>query len=183
MEIPLKTWNKTTIWPSNPTTGHIPWENHNELFLTTFSWPLTHRRIRYYSDYLAEAHSLFLETGHRWSNNNHIDKIKSNQQYSIMTTDCLLIWKSRGGTLAFFFFFVYTISFPLPFCLDLPLINLHPRKIVQSFPQGPSGMTNWVWLTIHEKFYFKNKYFHYTSLRDTWGQDMLYNFSSQHIIF
>ena len=29
MEIPLKTKNKTTIWPSNPTTGHIPWENHN----------------------------------------------------------------------------------------------------------------------------------------------------------
>ena len=25
MEIPLKTRNKTTIWPSNPTTGHIPW--------------------------------------------------------------------------------------------------------------------------------------------------------------
>ena len=21
--------NRTTIWPSNPTTGHIPWENHN----------------------------------------------------------------------------------------------------------------------------------------------------------
>ena len=21
--------NKTTIWPSNPPTGHIPWENHN----------------------------------------------------------------------------------------------------------------------------------------------------------
>ena len=29
MEIPLKTRNRTTIWPSNPTTGHIPWENHN----------------------------------------------------------------------------------------------------------------------------------------------------------
>ena len=28
MEIPLKTRNRTTIWPSNPTTGHIPWENH-----------------------------------------------------------------------------------------------------------------------------------------------------------
>ena len=24
-----KTKNRTTIWPSNPTTGHIPWENHN----------------------------------------------------------------------------------------------------------------------------------------------------------
>ena len=24
-----KTRNKTTIWPSNPTTGHIPWGNHN----------------------------------------------------------------------------------------------------------------------------------------------------------
>ena len=21
--------NKTTIWPSNPITGHLPWENHN----------------------------------------------------------------------------------------------------------------------------------------------------------
>ena len=30
MEIPLKTRNKTTIWPSNSTTGHIPWENHNK---------------------------------------------------------------------------------------------------------------------------------------------------------
>ena len=29
MEIPKKTKNKTTIWPRNPTTGHIPWENHN----------------------------------------------------------------------------------------------------------------------------------------------------------
>ena len=28
-KIPLKTRNKTTIWPSNPTTGHIPWGNHN----------------------------------------------------------------------------------------------------------------------------------------------------------
>ena len=110
MEIPLKTWNKTTIWPSNPTTGHIPWENHNELFLPTFSWPLTHKRIRYSSDCVAEVHSLFLETGHRWSNNNRTDKIKLNQQYSIMTTDCPLIWKSRGGTLAFFFFLcIYNI--------------------------------------------------------------------------
>ena len=24
-----KTKNRTTIWPSNPTTGHIPWENRN----------------------------------------------------------------------------------------------------------------------------------------------------------
>ena len=29
METPLKTTNKTNIWPSNPTAGHIPWENHN----------------------------------------------------------------------------------------------------------------------------------------------------------
>ena len=29
MEIHLKTRNKTTIWPSYPTTGHIAWENHN----------------------------------------------------------------------------------------------------------------------------------------------------------
>ena len=28
MEISLKTRNKSTIWPNNPTTGHIPWENH-----------------------------------------------------------------------------------------------------------------------------------------------------------
>ena len=25
----LKTKNRTTIWPSHPTTGHISWENHN----------------------------------------------------------------------------------------------------------------------------------------------------------
>ena len=25
----LKTKNRTTIWPSNPTTGHIPWESHS----------------------------------------------------------------------------------------------------------------------------------------------------------
>ena len=25
----LKTWNKTIIWPSSPTTGHIPSGNHN----------------------------------------------------------------------------------------------------------------------------------------------------------
>ena len=24
-----KTRNRTTIWPNNPTTGHIPWKNHN----------------------------------------------------------------------------------------------------------------------------------------------------------
>ena len=29
MEIPLKATNKTTIWPHNPTTGHIPRGNHN----------------------------------------------------------------------------------------------------------------------------------------------------------
>ena len=29
MEAPWKTKHSTTIWPSNPTTGHIPWENHN----------------------------------------------------------------------------------------------------------------------------------------------------------
>ena len=29
MEIYLKTRNKTTIWPSSPTTAHIPWEKHN----------------------------------------------------------------------------------------------------------------------------------------------------------
>ena len=29
VEIPLKTRNKTAIWPSNPITGHIPWGNHN----------------------------------------------------------------------------------------------------------------------------------------------------------
>ena len=28
MEIPLKARNKATIWPSHPTTGHKPWENH-----------------------------------------------------------------------------------------------------------------------------------------------------------
>ena len=25
----LKTKNRISIWPSNPTSGHIPWENHN----------------------------------------------------------------------------------------------------------------------------------------------------------
>ena len=25
----LKTKNRATIWPSNPTTEHIPWEKHN----------------------------------------------------------------------------------------------------------------------------------------------------------
>ena len=29
MEISLKTRNKTTIWTSNPTIGHIPRENHS----------------------------------------------------------------------------------------------------------------------------------------------------------
>ena len=29
MKILLKTRNKTVIWPSIPTTGSIPWENHN----------------------------------------------------------------------------------------------------------------------------------------------------------
>ena len=29
MEISLKTENKTTIWPSNPTTGHTLWVNNN----------------------------------------------------------------------------------------------------------------------------------------------------------
>ena len=31
MEVPSKTKNRTTIWASNPTTGHIPWENHNSI--------------------------------------------------------------------------------------------------------------------------------------------------------
>ena len=29
IEIPLKTRNKATIWPSSPTTRHLPWGNHN----------------------------------------------------------------------------------------------------------------------------------------------------------
>ena len=29
MEVPLKTKNRITIWPSNPTAGHITTENHN----------------------------------------------------------------------------------------------------------------------------------------------------------
>ena len=29
MEISLKTRNKTTVWPRNPTNGHLLWENHN----------------------------------------------------------------------------------------------------------------------------------------------------------
>ena len=29
MKLPQKTQNKATIWPSNPTTGHIPWENQS----------------------------------------------------------------------------------------------------------------------------------------------------------
>ena len=29
MEVPLKTKNRTTMSSSNPTTGHIPRENHN----------------------------------------------------------------------------------------------------------------------------------------------------------
>ena len=29
MEVPQKTKNRTTIRPSNPTIGHIPWEKHN----------------------------------------------------------------------------------------------------------------------------------------------------------
>ena len=29
MEIPLKSRNKTTVWPSNPTSGHIAWGKHN----------------------------------------------------------------------------------------------------------------------------------------------------------
>ena len=29
MEIPWKTRNKVTIWPSNATAGHVPWEKHN----------------------------------------------------------------------------------------------------------------------------------------------------------
>ena len=28
-EVPYKTKNGATIWPSNPTTEHIPWENHD----------------------------------------------------------------------------------------------------------------------------------------------------------
>ena len=29
VEIPLKTENRTAIWPSNPTAGHTYWENQN----------------------------------------------------------------------------------------------------------------------------------------------------------
>ena len=29
MEVPEKTKNRTTLPPSNPTAGHIPWEHHN----------------------------------------------------------------------------------------------------------------------------------------------------------
>ena len=30
METPLKTRNKYTIWSSSRTTGHKPWENHDQ---------------------------------------------------------------------------------------------------------------------------------------------------------
>ena len=33
MEVPYKTKNRTTIWPSKPTTGHKHWENHNSKWL------------------------------------------------------------------------------------------------------------------------------------------------------
>lgn len=129
---------------------------------STFSWPITHERIRYSSDYLVEAYSLLLETGHRWSNNNHTDKKKRkeklNQQYSIITTDHILIWKSRGGILAFLTLYTHIISLDI-----LPLSTTNKsssKKDSLNFPQGSSGMTNWTLLIIHEKFYFKNKYFH-----------------------
>ena len=55
----IKTKNKSTIWPRNPTTGHKPWENHigkrhmfiTALFTITRTWkqpwcPLTDEWIR-----------------------------------------------------------------------------------------------------------------------------------------
>ena len=41
-----KTKNKTTIWPNNPTTGHIPWKSHNS---KTHMYPNFHNRTIYNS--------------------------------------------------------------------------------------------------------------------------------------
>ena len=41
-----KTENKTTIWPSNPTPGHIPWENHNSKWVMWTSLVVQWLRIR-----------------------------------------------------------------------------------------------------------------------------------------
>ena len=37
MEIPLKAKNRTTIWPSNPTTGYIPWKKKNIITEDTYT--------------------------------------------------------------------------------------------------------------------------------------------------
>ena len=48
-----KTMNKTTIWPSDPTIGHILWENHNSkdtctpMFIATlFTLAMTQKQPR-----------------------------------------------------------------------------------------------------------------------------------------
>ena len=39
VEIPLKTGNRTAIWPNNPTAGHTQWGNHN---WKTYMYPNVH---------------------------------------------------------------------------------------------------------------------------------------------
>ena len=52
MEVPSKTKNRITIWPSNPTTGHIPSENHNSkrhmhpsVHCSTMFWPFLNQVV------------------------------------------------------------------------------------------------------------------------------------------
>ena len=45
-EVPSKTKNRTTIWSNNPTSGHIPGENHNS---KRYMHPNVHRITIYNS--------------------------------------------------------------------------------------------------------------------------------------
>ena len=53
MEIPLKTRNRTTIWPNNPTTGHKPWGNNS---LKRYMYPNVHCSNIYGSQDKEETH-------------------------------------------------------------------------------------------------------------------------------
>ena len=65
MNIPQKTKNRTTIWSSNLSPGHIPWENHNS---KGYMHPSVHSSTVYNSqDMQATQMSIY-----RWMDNENM---------------------------------------------------------------------------------------------------------------
>ena len=81
MEIPLKTRNKSIIWPSNPTPRHIPWGNQN--------WRKTHEPQCSLQHYLQQIDMLLLLLS-------HVSRVRLCATPRRQPTRLLRPWDSQG---------------------------------------------------------------------------------------